>query len=106
MTQVINNAPDCLCYILAHDEFQAVEGSKDHLLLNALDSRAATYEKLEKSKLAYGDAKTMLKTFPKLSKVRKRLHMSLTILTRVTGLPPNGEAVAAPRTTSSCFRHL
>jgi F-box/TPR repeat protein Pof3 len=48
---------------------QAVDYSSQHLLLNALDARAATYEKLGDLQPALRDAKKMIDTMPKLSKV-------------------------------------
>jgi F-box/TPR repeat protein Pof3 len=48
---------------------QAIQGSTEHLLLNALDNRAACFEKLGKYKQALRDAKCMIESMPKLSKV-------------------------------------
>ncbi|KAL2071543.1 hypothetical protein VTL71DRAFT_12778 [Oculimacula yallundae] len=47
---------------------EAVASSTDHMLLTALDSRAATYEKLEQFMPALRDGKAMIEMKPKLSK--------------------------------------
>ncbi|KAH9213407.1 hypothetical protein DL95DRAFT_339186 [Leptodontidium sp. 2 PMI_412] len=47
---------------------EAVASSTDHMLLTALDSRAATYEKLEFYLSALRDSKSMIELKPKLSK--------------------------------------
>ncbi|PVH80762.1 hypothetical protein DL98DRAFT_515158 [Cadophora sp. DSE1049] len=47
---------------------EAVTSYSDHMLLNALDSRAATYEKLEQLMPALRDGKTMIEMKPKMSK--------------------------------------
>ncbi|KAK0108413.1 hypothetical protein ONS95_003221 [Cadophora gregata] len=47
---------------------EAVASYADHMLLTALDSRAATYEKLGQLMPALRDGKTMIETKPKMSK--------------------------------------
>jgi hypothetical protein len=48
---------------------KAVNTSTEHLLLNALDHRAAAYEKLEQLQPALRDSKRMIDLKPDLSKV-------------------------------------
>ncbi len=51
------------------DDVKAVNASTEHLLLSALDHRAATCEKLEQLQLALRDARRMIDLKPNLSKV-------------------------------------
>ena len=51
--------------------------SSDHLLLNALDSRAATHEKLGQLTPALRDAKQMIEAMPKLSKVSQAIFRGI-----------------------------
>lgn len=53
----------------ADQRSQAIQGSTEHLLMNALDNRAACFEKLGRHKAALRDAKRMIEILPKLSKV-------------------------------------
>ncbi|KAI0999099.1 hypothetical protein K3495_g9094 [Podosphaera aphanis] len=56
-------------YAAAAEAFtEAINSSNGHLLLKALDSRAATYEKLENLHLALKDGRTMIQTMPNVSK--------------------------------------
>ncbi|KUJ18344.1 RNI-like protein [Mollisia scopiformis] len=64
---------------------EAVQGSTEHLLLNALDNRAATFEKLGMYKLALRDAKEMIEMMPKLAKGYLRCGKILS-LTKKTDL--------------------
>jgi F-box/TPR repeat protein Pof3 len=47
--------------------------STSHMLLTALDHRAATYEKLEQLQPALKDAKQMIELKPELSKVTQEI---------------------------------
>lgn len=57
--------------------------STDHLLLKALDGRAASYEKLDKLQLALRDAKEMIDLSPKVSKVSTGLMLVKNLLMRL-----------------------
>ncbi|KAE9375308.1 hypothetical protein N431DRAFT_542865 [Stipitochalara longipes BDJ] len=59
---------------------EAVQYSSQHLLLNALDARAATYEKLGDLQPALRDAKKMIDEMPKLSKGYLRCGKVLRLL--------------------------
>ncbi|KAH7350943.1 hypothetical protein BKA65DRAFT_549929 [Rhexocercosporidium sp. MPI-PUGE-AT-0058] len=80
---------------------EAVASSTDHMLLTALDSRAATYEKLEFYLSALRDGKAMIEMKPKLSKgylrtgkilqLQGKEKLALQIYARGLGkVPPNG----------------
>ncbi len=56
--------------------------STDHLLLKALDGRAASFEKLDRLQLALRDAKEMIDISPKVSKVSLRLMLAMKFLMR------------------------
>ncbi|KAE8445648.1 hypothetical protein EG329_012945 [Mollisiaceae sp. DMI_Dod_QoI] len=57
------------CGHLIHtSDAQAIELSTQHLLLNALDNRAATFEKLDRLRAALRDAKRMIEVMPAFSK--------------------------------------
>jgi hypothetical protein len=55
--------------------------STGHLLLTALDHRAAAYEKLRQFKPALKDAKRMIETKPEISKVANHLCKNVVELT-------------------------
>jgi F-box/TPR repeat protein Pof3 len=60
-----------------------VNCSSQHLLLNALDARAGTYEKLGDLQPALRDAKKMIDEMPKLSKVRFTTTLALALLMEI-----------------------
>jgi F-box/TPR repeat protein Pof3 len=60
-----------------------VDCSSQHLLLNALDARAATYEKMDDLQPALRDAKKMIDEMPKLSKVCLTASRALALLMEI-----------------------
>jgi hypothetical protein len=76
---------------------QAVEVSTDHPLLDALDNRAATYEKLGQLQAALRDGKEMIDMKPRLSKVGSCLFCSTTKLTNYAGVSPVWKNLAIER---------
>jgi F-box/TPR repeat protein Pof3 len=83
-----------------------VEISSDHILLNALDNRAATYEKLGQLQLALRDAKEMIDRMPKVSKVSHALLSFTYSLTRHTGISSLRKSLAIEEATRCCLENL
>ena len=81
--------------------------STGHLLLTALDHRAATYEKLDQLQLALKDAKEMLELKPDLSKAGYHyFEDDSSSLIDVLGLSSMWESFTAQRRAEAGLENL